>query len=215
MKRKKMKMKKDKNLEHYMSLNYPFTGELYEENGELRFGLQVPELQGVWADGKTIEEAYNNLVETKKLWLETCLEIEIDIPESISEKDFSGKFILRLDPRLHRTLSERAQKSRISLNQYIRLLLERQISNSDLIAEIKQLRQLVAKQSETINGLRKELLTLEHRIGSLEDAFSSTSGLGWGRIIFTTAEEYFTKGITWSWGKEAVGEKTKWLIEAK
>jgi predicted HicB family RNase H-like nuclease len=209
-----MKKKKNKDLEYYMSLNYPFTVELYKENGELRFGLQVPELQGVWADGKTVEEAYADLIETKRLWFETCLEKGVDIPEPVLEKDFSGKFILRLDPRLHRTLSERAQKSRISLNQYIRLLLEKQISNSDLIAEITQLRQFIAKQSETIEKLRKELATLEHRIGSLEEAFSST-GSGWGGIIFATTEEYFKGATAWSWDKEAVGEGTVSLIEAK
>jgi len=188
-----MKKKKNKDLEYYMSLNYPFTVELYKENGELRFGLQVPELQGVWADGKTIQEAYANLIATKKLWFETCLDKGIEIPEPFSEKDFSGKFILRLDPRLHRTLSERAQKSRISLNQYIRLLLGKQISNSDLITEIRQLGQLVAKQSKTIDDLRKKLTSLDNRIGGLEDSLLSISDLGWHRPIFKTLERDFLK----------------------
>ena len=209
-----MKKKKNKDLEYYMSLNYPFTVELYKENGELRFGLQIPELQGVWADGKTIQEAYANLIATKKLWFETCLDKGIEIPEPVSEKDFSGKFILRLDPRLHRTLSERAQKSRISLNQYIRTLLEKQISNSDLIAEIRQLGKLTVKQSEAIDNLRKELTSLDHRIGSLEEAFSST-GSGWGGIIFAATEEHFKGGIAWSWDKEAVSEGTVSLKEVK
>ena len=69
------------------------------------------------AYGKTLEEAYASLVETKKLWFETCLEKEISIPEPISERNFSGKFILRLDPKLHMNLSKRAQRERISLNQ--------------------------------------------------------------------------------------------------
>lgn len=101
-----MKKKKNRDLKFYMSLNYPVTVELYEEDGKQRFGLQIPDLQGVWADGKTIEEAYAELVETKKLWFETCLEKEIDIPEPISEKEYSGKFIVRLDPKLHMALSK-------------------------------------------------------------------------------------------------------------
>ena len=206
-----MKTKKDKDLAYYMSLNYPFTGDLYEENGELRFGLQIPELQGVWADGKTIEEAYVNLVETKRLWFETCFDKEIDIPEPVSEKDFSGKFILRLEPRVHRALSERAQKGRVSLNQYIRLFLEKQISNSDLIAEIRDLKQFISIQSETINELTRHLSTLEHRIGSLEEALSSTSGMGWGGIIYATTEEHFKGGISWGWDKAAVSEETMLL----
>jgi predicted HicB family RNase H-like nuclease len=190
-----MKKKKNKDLEYYMSLNYPFTVELYKENGELRFGLQVPELQGVWADGKTVEEAYADLIETKRLWFETCLEKGIDIPEPVLEKDFSGKFILRLEPKLHMTLSKRAQRSNISLNQYIRTLLEKQIGNSDLIAEIRQLGKLTVKQSEAIDNLRKELTSLDHRIGSLEEAFSSISDVRWGKSVFVTIGEPFQEEV--------------------
>ena len=190
-----MKKKKNRDLEYYMSLNYPFTVELYKENGELRFGLQVPELQGVWADGKTVEEAYADLIETKRLWFETCIEKGIDIPEPVLEKDFSGKFILRLEPKLHMTLSKRAQRSNISLNQYIRTLLEKQISNSDLIAEIRQLGKLTVKQSEAINNLRKELTSLDNRIGSLEEAFSSISDVRWDKSFFVAIGEPFQKKV--------------------
>ena len=57
-----MKKRKDKDLEHYMSLNYTFTVDQYEEDGELRFGLEIPELKGVWAHGATIDEAYTDLI---------------------------------------------------------------------------------------------------------------------------------------------------------
>jgi len=190
-----MKKTKDKDLEYYMSLNYPFTVELYEEDGQPRFGLQIPELQGVWADGKTVEEAYTDLIETKKLWFETCLEKGIDIPEPFSEEDFSGKFILRLDPRLHMTLSERAKRSNISLNQYIRILIEKQISNSDLIAEIRRLGQLIVKQSKTIDDLGKKLTSLDNRVSSLEDSFSSISDVGWGKPILWPTGKPFQKGM--------------------
>ena len=186
-----MKKKNYKILEYYMSLNYTFTVNLFEENGEIRFGLLIPELEGVWADGNTLEEAYINLIETKKLWLETCLENGIDIPKPISEKDFSGKFILRLDPKLHKDLSEKAHKSKISLNQYIRFLLEKQITNSDLILEIKRLRETISKQSGTIKELSKELSTLENRISSLEDTFSSATGFEPSMPINVTTGAYF------------------------
>ena len=190
-----MKKTRDKDLEYYMSLNYPFTVELYEEDGQPRFGLQIPELQGVWADGKTVDEAYADLIETKKLWFETCLEKGIDIPEPVLEKDYSGKFILRLNPKLHMTLSKGAQRSKISLNQYIRILLEKQISNSDLIAEIRHLGQLVVKQSKTIDDLRKKLISLDDRIGSLEDSLSSIPDVGWGKPIFATIGKPFQNSM--------------------
>lgn len=189
------KKNNDRNLEYFMSLNYPATIELYEEEGETRFGLQIPELSGVWAEGKTLEEAYADLVETKKLWFETCLEKGIDIPEPVLEKDYSGKFILRLNPKFHMTLSKGAQRSKISLNQYIRILLEKQISNSDSSAEIRHLGQLVVKQSKTIDDLRKKLTSLDNRIGSLEDSISSISDVGWGKPIFATIGNPLQKGV--------------------
>jgi predicted HicB family RNase H-like nuclease len=188
-----MNKKKDKNLEYYMSLNYPATVELYEEYGEIRFGLQVPDLSGVWAEGKTIEEAYADLIDTKRLWFATCLEKGIDIPEPVSEKDYSGKFILRLNPKLHRDLREMAQRSKISLNQYIRILLEKQISNLDLLAEIGQLGQLISKQSQTIEKLRKEVSSFEQRINSLEEKFSST--LDFEPKIYHTTTKGYPRGV--------------------
>lgn len=195
-----MKKGKNKNLEYYMSLNYILTVEQYEEDGELRFGLQIPELPGVWADGTTMEEAYLDLIETKRLWFETCLDKGIDIPEPISESDFSGKFILRLSPKIHMTLSKMAKRSKVSLNQYIRTLLEEQISISDLISEISQSRQLIGEQSKGINKLGKVLGSLEQRIKSLEEAFSSMSYPGFtGVFVANTAQAFsnYTNAVAW------------------
>ena len=41
------------------------------------------------------------------------------IPEPLSTKKFSGKFIIRITPALHRELAIEAQESQISLNRYI------------------------------------------------------------------------------------------------
>jgi len=41
------------------------------------------------------------------------------IPEAIATKQFSGKFLLRVPPYLHRELSLQAQYAHVSLNRYI------------------------------------------------------------------------------------------------
>ena len=41
-----------------------------------------------------------------------------NIPDPISDDDFSGKFTLRLPKSLHKLLSIQAEKEGISLNQY-------------------------------------------------------------------------------------------------
>jgi len=163
---------KNKDLNFYMSLNYPFTVELYEENGGINYGLQIPDLTGVWASGKTLEEAYSNLVDTKKLWFKTCLEKKLDIPDPTSEKDYSGKFILRLEAQLHMKLSQQAKRKKISLNKHIKSLLEKQILNSDLSSEIKGMKKAVTSQ---IENLRQDLISIRQRIDSLEHTFSEIS----------------------------------------
>lgn len=42
-----------------------------------------------------------------------------DIPTPISLLDFSGKFMVRVPPELHRELTLRARCSKVSLNRYI------------------------------------------------------------------------------------------------
>lgn len=41
------------------------------------------------------------------------------IPEPIAMKKFSGKFIVRVPPHVHRELFLRAQESKVSLNRYV------------------------------------------------------------------------------------------------
>ena len=41
------------------------------------------------------------------------------IPEAISTKQYSGKFVVRVPPSLHRELALEAQEAHVSLNRYI------------------------------------------------------------------------------------------------
>jgi predicted HicB family RNase H-like nuclease len=168
--------KKNRDLQYYLSLDYPCTIEKYEEDGESRLGLQVPDLPGVWADGSTIEEAYTELMETKRIWFETCLDKGIDIPEPVSEQDFSGKFILRLDPKLHMSLSKDAARNKRSLNQHVRALLEKQISSSEIMNEIKTLKELFITE---IDSIKTELSAHDYRIMSLEGIHSAGTSVAW------------------------------------
>ena len=73
-------MSRDNDVNYFMKINYTIMVETYDDNGKARFGLQIPDLKGVWADGKSIEEAYNNLMETKKAWFEMHIEKGKSIP---------------------------------------------------------------------------------------------------------------------------------------
>jgi len=126
-------MKKD--LSYYLDLNYPITITKDEENGNLYFEAEIPDLPGCGAHGETIEEALKKLDEAKQLWIEVSLERGHHIPEPIAEDEFSGKFLLRIPARLHMQLTKAARKENMSLNQYIRSLLEKQL-DINALAEI-------------------------------------------------------------------------------
>lgn len=42
-----------------------------------------------------------------------------DVPEPISERQFSGKFNLRLGAKLHREVAQRAAEENLSINQWV------------------------------------------------------------------------------------------------
>lgn len=118
----------EKNLEYYMNINYPIEIlKIIEEEGG-GFQASIP-LLGKYAflgDGETIEEAITNLEETKKYLFQKYLEQGIPIPEPVEEdeeKEYSGKFVLRIPSELHRYLSFEARKNKTTLNQYCLYLL--------------------------------------------------------------------------------------------
>ena len=162
-------MNTTKNLNYYMSLNYPILLEKYEEDGQERIVLRIPELKGVWASGSNFEESMADLAETKKVWFEACLEERIKIPEPVSEEDFSGKFVLRLDRSLHRVLSEQAKQAGVSLNQYVKEILKNHLKDSEVLTQIAGLRE----DLKPFMGLSKEMVLVQHRVKNIEDTFSS------------------------------------------
>lgn len=79
------------------------------------------DLKGCVGQGDTIEEAIDELKSNEESWLETAKEVGLRIPEpSIElENEYSGKFVTRVSPTVHRDASENARKQGISLNQYV------------------------------------------------------------------------------------------------
>lgn len=156
---------KKKDVHYFLSLSYPFTVEQFEENGQIRFGFCISDLPGVWADGETLDEALDNLNQTKKLWFETCIEKGIKIPEPVSEGDFSGKFLLRIPPELHKELSQKTKIKNISLNQFIRSELENGCKYDMLL----ELMQEIKSKLEEVKTKEDKILEHENRLQALEN----------------------------------------------
>ncbi len=109
-----------KSVEHYLGLNYRTT--VYRDD-EGDFIVKVPELPGCIADGKTPNEAFENLRSAMRSWVESRMKAGLDIPEPRSTEDFSGRVLLRMPRYLHERLSHQAETEGISLNQYMVSLL--------------------------------------------------------------------------------------------
>lgn len=136
-------MKKD--LSYYLSLDYPIMINKEIDDGKTYYVAEIPDLPGCGAHGETIDSAMKSLDEARHLWIEGSYEKGLDIPEPVSEDEFSGKFLLRIPPKLHMELSKNAEKENMSLNQYIRNTLER---NLDLESMLKRIESLERKVSE-------------------------------------------------------------------
>ena len=105
-----------KPLEYYLNLKYPVTIHAAPEGG---FVAEIEDLPGCLAQGETLEEAYNEIEIARKLWLETTYEDGQDIPLPRDNREYSGKFIVRVPKSLHRKLNLLAEREGTSLNQYV------------------------------------------------------------------------------------------------
>ncbi len=141
-------MKKD--LSYYLEQDYPVLITQYEEDGEIFFEAEIPDLPGCGARGKDKVEALERIEEAKELWISARLKRNLPIPESISTDDFSGKYLLRIPPRLHMQLARRAKKEGISLNQYLRRTLERTFTFENILEKIGKIEQEVKQIREKI-----------------------------------------------------------------
>ena len=107
-----------KNVEYYMNLQYNYIVQPVTDESGSYFYAHVLELDGCQSTGETFEEAYENLREAMKGWIETKLEGGFDVPLPVGYDDFSGKFVVRIPKSLHYRLSVEAEQEGVSLNQY-------------------------------------------------------------------------------------------------
>ena len=108
----------DKNLEYYMSLPYNRLIQFMQDDKDgNNYFARVLELDGCYGDGKTEQEALENLKEAIEGWFEVVLRFNDPIPEPVVTKRFNGKSLLRLPKSLHERLAYEAEKEGVTLNQ--------------------------------------------------------------------------------------------------
>jgi|APSaa5957512622_1039677.scaffolds.fasta_scaffold30779_3 antitoxin HicB len=159
-----------KNLKYYLSLNYPTTVEIEDDDGDIYYSLEIPDLPGCGAADQDLNKAFEKLVDAKELWIEESLKRNLSVPDPVSEEDFSGKFLLRLPVRLHMSLSKMAKREGLSLNQFAKSLLEKSLMVESV------LERSVAHQQELLKAINSQTRVIERlnkRVESLETAFDS------------------------------------------
>ena len=108
-------------IDEYMRL--PYRMEIIPDTAEGGYVVRFPELPGCLTCADTLEEAVRNAADCRKEWLTAAMEEGIDIPEPVSEEEYSGQFKLRIPKSLHKSLAEHSKAEGISMNQYCLYLL--------------------------------------------------------------------------------------------
>ena len=89
--------------------------ELEPEEGE-GFLVEILDLPGCIADGKTEEEALKNAGEAILEWIATATALDRPVPEPKSIEHYSGKWLQRVPKSLHMKLAQTAKREGVSLN---------------------------------------------------------------------------------------------------
>ena len=107
-----------KNVKKYLKLPYNYIIQPITDESGSYFYARVLEFDGCQSTGETFEEAYKNIKEAMKGWIEAKLEGGFEVPLPVGYENFSGKFIVRIPKSLHYKLTVEAEQEGVSLNQY-------------------------------------------------------------------------------------------------
>lgn len=103
-------------IERRMAL--PYAREIIR-NSDGTWFARIVELPGCMTEGGTPAEAFANLDDAMRSWIEVKLEDGDAIPEPFTTDSYSGKFLTRVPRSLHRELAQRADREGVSLNQFV------------------------------------------------------------------------------------------------
>jgi predicted RNase H-like HicB family nuclease len=107
-----------------MKKEYLYIVNVYWSQEDGAFVAEVPELPGCASHGRTRPAAARNVDDAIETWIEGAKESGIKVPEPIATKKFSGKFVTRVEPRVHRALALKAETEGKSLNGFVQEVLE-------------------------------------------------------------------------------------------
>ena len=107
-----------KKVDKYMKLPYNYIIQPINDESGNYYYARVLEFDGCQSTGETFNDAYENIKDAMRGWIETKLENGYEVPLPIGYEDFSGKFVVRIPKSLHYKLAVEAEQEGVSLNQY-------------------------------------------------------------------------------------------------
>ena len=122
----------------------------------------IPDLPGCVSNGDTLEEAVKNLEKEEKAWLKSAKKAGRKIPVPEQEREYSGRFVLRIDKQLHEELSKEAKREGTSLNDYLKKLIVSGRRNVDYDAIQESLSKLVDINDRAISLAEGEHKHMKH-----------------------------------------------------
>jgi predicted RNase H-like HicB family nuclease len=100
------------------------------------YTAEILEFPGCISEGRTADEAVQNLNDAAKSWVEASLEDGREIPSPASNYDHSGKVALRMPRSLHRQAAQMAERNSSSLNQYLVAAVAEQVGAGELYTRL-------------------------------------------------------------------------------
>ena len=107
---------------------------------------EFEDLPGCITEGETLEEVYRKIEEARRAWIEVADEDGMQIPLPRTEREYSGKFVVRVPKHLHRRLAEQAEREGVSLNQYVETIL-----SSGAAIDDSRVKKLIDNLEQTLN----------------------------------------------------------------
>jgi predicted RNase H-like HicB family nuclease len=125
-------------------LTKPYSRILIPDEESGTYTAVILEFPGCIAQGDTPQEAYENLEDAAKDWIESALDLKQEIPSPSQSVSFGGKILLRLPKSLHRQLILIAEREGVSLNQFIVSALAEKVGAFTLYDELtKKMDQII------------------------------------------------------------------------
>jgi len=121
--------------EDYMALRYPIDLIPDADGG---YVAEHRDLPGCFAQGETPDEAVAAIDAARRAWIESRLDDGLPVPAPSNEREYSGKFIVRMPRSLHAQLVRLAAKESVSLNQYVSTILASHAGSTPLRSFIEK-----------------------------------------------------------------------------